>query len=278
MKIKGSNGTYDIGDIIADNSDVRTRRCSNTAGRELMCQIAVDASKNAALARNALVLTQLAEASDKVEAEYARHQEEAGIPAVPLNYNIAFPELVDSFILLEQGARQINILGFRNVDELSRVSPLVKLWKGDLRVDLRTSAWIMGKLLKTIAFAHNNGISVVDISGNNVLIEPDQHYVFVFNWARSIIHDDGAVPSRTIRDEIKRSAKLVIKALGDDLDRACPNEVDLPYVRYLYHLATNGESSAFKAHKTFYEVVDSLCENPDSEWERGFYKFTTLPL
>ena len=272
MKIKGNNGTYEVGDIIADNKEIRTRRCTGAEDRELLCQIAVDSSKNAGLARNALMLTQLAEASNRVEAEYAS---QGG--TVPLNYNIAFPELIDSFVLLEQGARQINILGFRHVSELHRLIPLVKLWKQGLRVDLRTSAWIMGKLLKTIAFAHNNSVEVSDISGNNVLIEPDQHYVFVFNWASAITHD-GEVPSTVIREEIKRAAKVVIRALGDDLEVACPNEVDLPYVNYLYHLATSGESNAFRAHKTFYEVVDALCENPDSEWERGFYKFTTLPL
>lgn len=260
---------YEIGEVVAENARYRIRQCRNSSGRELLFQVAIDAAQNQYLSRNAWFLTKLRKRSDDIDAK------QIATGNRPYNYRLGFPELIEDIIVESQGSRQLNILGFVGIDKLSKVIPLVKLWKDSLRVDLRSSAWMMGKLLKIISFAHDNRIAVGDLSGNNVLIDPDQHYIIVFDWSQATIHE-GNVPAKSIREEIKLAAQLIIKALGDDLECARTNDLDLSYTNYLQYLATNGESDAVKAHKNFYNVVDSLCENPDSTWELGFYNFVTL--
>lgn len=270
--VTGKNGEYEIGDMVARNPRYRLYNCIDGDGRELLFQVAADTSYNGELSKNAWVLSRLAQRSDEIEAEYAALQ--AGKEwVVPLNYNLAFPQVHDSFIAQ---AKQVNILGFRNVASVKSIIPLVKIWKDSLRVDLRTSAWMAGKLLKLLVFTHDHRFQVGDgkISGNNVLIEPDEHYILIFDWSGAIIHDE-QVPAKIRRGEIKAAAQVIIKALGDDLECARENDADVPYTNYLRSLAVSGESDASKAHETFYRIVDELCENPDSVWEKGFYKFTT---
>lgn len=276
---------YTIGDVVAENKDYRLRKCWETiTGRELLLQIANDISKSAGLSRNAWILTKLANSAEEIDEKRNTESKK------PLGFKYGFPELLDSAIVSidslitirddivdwgDQRTRQVNVLGFRNVNSLVNIIPLVKLWKDSLRVDLRSSAWMLGKLLKLISFAHSNQFEIGDISGNNILIDPNNHYIIAFNWANAIIHEDG-VPSSIVKQEIKKAASLIIKALGEDLSLTIVNDADNVYVDYIKHLATNGESDTFEAHKTFYEIVDSLCNNPDSVWKPGFYKFTTL--
>lgn len=268
--ITGKNGNYDVWDVVAENAVYRVRRCTDSHSRELLFQIVIDANQNNKLALNALALSRLKAASNEIEKEYAESGSEGS-----LNYDLGFPELYDSFILTAQGSRQANVLGFRGVETVGSIIPLVRIIKSPARIDLRTSAWIMGKLLKIIAFAHGHRFEIGKISGNNVLIEPDKHYVVIFDWSGSTLHEH-SVPPSVRRNEIKLAAQSVIKVLGGDLDSVCENDADLPYTRYLQSLATSGESDADRAHKTFYGIVDSLCEDPLSVWERGFYEFTTV--
>lgn len=269
MIFNGKRDSYTVGEIVAENQRYRIRKCLNSDGRELLFQIAIDATQNRHLSKNAWFLTKLRQRSDAID----QRQEEAG--GMLYNYCCGFPELLDDIIVPSQGSRQINILGFTNVDKVSNLVPLVKLWKDSLRVDLRNSAWMMGKLLKILSFAHDNRIEVNDISGNNILIDPYQHYTIVFDWSHSVIHEE-VVPAKIVREEIKLAAQAIIKALGDDLDRARFNDADISYTNYLQYLVSNGESDAAKAHHNFYDIVDSLCENPDSVWESGFCDFVAL--
>jgi len=258
--------------MVAKNSRYRLYNCTDEDGRELLFQVAADSSHNGEISRNAWVLSRLAKRSDEIEAEYAATQTGADW-VVPLNYKLGFPEVHDSFITQ---TKQVNILGFRNVPSVKSMIPVIKIWKDSLRVDLRTSAWMAGKLLKLLVFTHDHRFQVGDgqISGNNLLIEPDEHYILIFDWSKAVIHD-GQVSAKVKRGEIKAAAQVIIEALGDDLERAQENEHDVTYTNYLRSLAVSGESDASKAHETFYRIIDDLCENPDSVWEKGFYKFTT---
>jgi hypothetical protein len=273
MIVTGKNGSYDVGDLVAENSKYRLRRCI-CEDRQMLFQIATDASHNAELAKNGWALQTLKAASDSVEAAH----KEAGHEGC-LNYALGFPALEDSFIFDGQGSRQVNILSFHGItDALDAVVPMLKIWKDGLRVDLQTSAWMLGKLLKTISFAHDNRIQVYNITGNNVLAHFDLHYIVVFDWSSSVVHEK-SVPSLAIRNEIKQATKLAISALGGDLDRARTDDSDLPYTRFLQSLAYDGMSDARKAHQAFYQIVDSLCDNPEvPHWKAGFHHFTTFDL
>lgn len=266
---------YILGSLVNENASHSIYRCEDEAGRQLLAQFG-----DRYVVKNAWILQKLATRAVEIEHVFQKlmhNEENAENTAQSLNYNLGFPELIKSIALEATKDTKwisVNILGFRGVDDIELMIPLVKFQKSGIRVDLRTSAWIMGKLLKIISFAHDFRIEIGRINGNNILIHPDKHYVVVFDWSYATIHDT-TLKHLTISEEIKAAAKLVIKVLGTDLEKVVEHNTDYLYINFLKSLANDGESSAKRAHKKFYDIVDLLCENPDSVWEKGFYNFTT---
>jgi len=225
---------------------------------------------NGALSRTAFVLTELARLALQLEDEYAEKN-----PGKALGYQFGFPELVASFICPEQGHRQINVLAFREIETVWQMKPLINIISKDqMRVDLRTSAWIMGKLLKLLDFVHSQDYAIKLVTTSNILIEPDQHYVMFFDWMDAEIFT-GVIPMEKRRSEIANVAKAVIRVLGGDLNkRIIPNDGDGcfgQYADFLWRLARRGESRAEHAHRQFYDMIDEF-------WPREFYPFTVKPL
>jgi len=271
IEITNGSHVYKVGERAGETGKYRLYLCRDETGRQCLLQITTAIEHNGGLQRAAYVLRELKSRADELEAEYTHVKTD---PKVLLNYELGFPELVDSFIDQAQGGRQINILAFRNVDDVSRMVPLTNITEKDrLRVDLRTSGWIMGKLLKILVFASSEGFSI-DSTGNNILIEPEQHYVLIFDWTAAQIHSK-AIPAEMRRQQISHLAQAVIAVLGGDLETGTfpddGEEASDRYTGYLLQLACGGESNAERAHVKFYEVIDSL-------WPRKFYPFTTKPL
>jgi hypothetical protein len=152
--IKSDSYAYEVGKKVAEAGNYRLYLCSqNGTNRQCLLQIATSPEHNGALQRAVYILKELKRRADEVEAEYADVKKDSKIF---LNYDLGFPEIVDSFVYSEQGGRQINILEFKNVEDVGSMVPLINITKKDrLRVDLKTSAWIMGKLLKLYSFVNN---------------------------------------------------------------------------------------------------------------------------
>lgn len=277
VEIKSSSHVYeyDTGDIVAKakNGSYEIYMCAQDGTRQCLLKIATASEHNGVLQRAAYILKELERRADELEAEYSLVKTD---PNVLLNYQLGFPELVDSFIAKEQGGLQVNVLVFRCVEDIGRMVPLTNITKKDgRRVDLKTSAWIMGRSLKLLEFTFSGGFSV-DSSGSNILIEPDEHYVLIFDWTMSEIYQ-GGVPIETRLLQIAQAARAVITVLGGDWKTGFfPNDGDEPeafgpYTNYLLRLARGNESNAERAYKEFYELVDKL-------WERKYHPFTTKLL
>ena len=234
------------------------------------------AAYNGILDRGSFVLRELAVKAVKLEEDYANHRR---YPEERLNYQFGFPEVVDSFVLKEQGGRRINILAFPCLEARSpilNVSTLVPLHnilhKDNKRVDLRTSAWIMGKILKLLAFVHDHGVELGGMDLTTILIQPDEHFVILFDWERARTHPE-VVPLDQTRQEIMDAAKTVIILLGGDrATRTFPEDVSTvegfePYTQYLLSLAAGSQANALIAHGEFYQLLKRM------GW-RGFHPFT----
>lgn len=238
-------------------------------GRQCLLQIATTVEYNGELQRSAYILEKLTLHAEKLEEEYKNVKTD---PNALLNYQLGFPELVDSFIYQEQGGRQINILAFRNVENVKDMVPLINITvKNNSRIDLRTSAWIMGKALKMLDFVHAQGISVNLMTDKNILTNT-QHYVVIFDWSKAQIYEQ-TVPRDIQCREISQAAQAVIVALGGNVKTEIfPENDSKEYIDYLLKLARgNMSGGAKKAHEDFYEIVDRT-------WEREFYPFTVEPL
>jgi serine/threonine protein kinase len=272
-EIKNGSYLYQVGKMVGETGFYRLYLCrSDRTERQCLLQIATSAEQNGELERAAYVLKELKRRAEELEQEYAKVKSEEN---VMLNYDLGFPELIDSFVCQEQGKRRINILAFKNVAKVGQLVPLTNITNKDhLRVDLRTSAWIMGKLLKLLVFAHSEGIAAGSLSGGNILIEPDQHYVLIFDWSAAQT-SAREVPNDLKRQEISQAAQSVVTVLGGDLKTGVfPDDGEEVFGRYTEHilrLAQGKERITERAHAEFYKLVDSL-------WERKFYPFTTKPL
>jgi len=272
MIMQGQEARYIVGNAVGDGGWYRLYICQ-VVGTDKQCllQIAASPAHNGALERSSHILAMLKKQSDALEKEYA----DKGHKGV-LNYDLCFPEVHETFISTEQGNRRVNILSFRNVPNIGDMVPLSNITaKSRRRVDLRTSAWIMGKTLKVLTFAHSLGIAIRLVNDSNILINPDQHYVVVFDWSQSFTHPD-IVPAERRVEDISQAARAVITALGGGLDsRSFITDVTSPasgrYIDFLYSMARGMYRDAAAAHKRHYEIVDDL-------WERKFYPFTSLPL
>lgn len=273
MQIRNGPQSYEVGKKVAKAKNYALYLCIQIeTERQCLLQITNDAKDNAAVDRIAYILKEFNRYADELEEEYAKDSKNAG---KVLNYNLGFPELMDSFICREQGGRRINILAFRCVESVHNMIPLINITAKDrLRIDLRTSGWIMGKTLKIIDFAHSAGIAVNLTKGNNILIEKDNHYVVIFDWALAQVYSE-EIPEEVRRQDISQAAQAVITALGGDWeDGFLPNDGDeafVVYTDYLLRLARGSESRAKRAHQGFYEIVDMF-------WKREFYPFTTKTL
>lgn len=273
MEIVNGAKKYGLHGKVADTEGYRLYLCVEQAtARQCLLQVAAEDKHNGALDRAAYILGELKRLSDELEEEYAQVKKD---PKVMLNYDLGFPELLDSFICQEQGGRRINILAFKFVEDVSKMVPLTNIISKDRqRVDLRTSVWIMGKLLKLLVFTHSANISAGLLGGNNILIEPDQHYVQIFDWSSAKIHQDG-LPVEIRCREISHAAQAVIAVLGGNYQTGVfPDDGDpgfARYTQYLLKLARGGETKVERAHAQFYELVDGL-------WKREFYPFAVKPL
>jgi len=272
--ITGPTNSYKIGRQVRRNSVFNMYLCvQEGTGRKCLFQIAADATQNGALDRATYILGELLRKAAELDEAYAKVKAET---ASPLNYQFGLPEPIESFICGEQDGRRVNILGFAGVEDVEVMVPLRNIPEKDReRVDLKTSVWPLGKVLKTLALAHSLGFENGRVNITEILIEHEKHYVVLFNWTRAVIHPDGVVPSSIRRREITQAARAIITILGGDYEtRKFPDDGETGADAYLLHLlglADGGQSDAHVAHDRFYELIDEL-------WGKEYHPYTSIPL
>ncbi|HEU5114525.1 MAG TPA: hypothetical protein VFT82_02035, partial [Candidatus Paceibacterota bacterium] len=224
---KGSE--YGVGELLGETEEFRLYECVLPDGSPGILKIATTPGHNGVLDREAFILDILRKEAVAVEAEYARVKPDS---KKKLNYAFNFPSLVESFISPEQEGRRVLIVHFHEISkELADLAPLGHLASREhVRVDARTSAWILGKLLKILVFAHSLGITFVTIDGDNILINREEHYVALFDWSKAIRTSRGQrPPSAATRGDIESVAREVVLALGGNPATATiPDDPDLP--------------------------------------------------
>lgn len=271
--IESPNGNrYELMEKMAEAERYNLYACRIDVGRIGMLKIAKTVMYNGELDREAFILERLKTRAREIEEEYAEVKTD---PKDILNYDLQFPELVESFICQQQGNRRINILAFKDVPDARRLKPLSGVTKKERkRIDLRTSVWIMGKLLKLLVLTFGECIAINMTSGNNILIEPDQHYVLIFDWTMAKPYSD-EIPMEIRALEIAQAAQAVRIAIGADRKGAIEDPSREKgfdrYVQYLDTLAAGNESVADRAHERFYAIARSF-------WGREFHPFTTFSL
>ena len=271
--ITSPNGaTYQVDEKQLGSTDVFTSyECTLPDGTPAILKIASTVENNGLLDREAYVLETLKEAAEQLEEEYASGVG-AGKPS--LNNHFFFPNLIETFIASDQDDRRVSVLKFPIATEkLSELVPLSYLVYDNLCVDPRTSAWILGKLLKLLVFTHQQGVYLGAITMENILIKKKEHLVCFYDWTEAVVTDNEVPQTRASR-EIASITNQVLIILGASTDGSLPADKQIPDSRYedfLKHLSLGKESDAYTAHKKFYELIRSL-------WPREYHEFTTKVL
>lgn len=270
---KGANlDTYPAGKPVGEFATFNLYECqvSDPDDRTGILKIATAVKYNSLLDREGLVLQMLKDAADRIELEYGKKY-----PDKRMNYQLLFPVLEATFVAPEQGNRRVNIIHFPELAEKREdLIPLSNITSDGFRIDPKSSAWIMGKFLKSLVFTHSINISIGGIDASKLIIHPKNHLVNIFDWSEAILHT-GKIPEEVVRMEISALARIVVKLLGGDLEhRTLPESdqlVDNRFVTFLMQLAKEGSPSANQAHQDFYTIVESM-------WERKYHPFTTIRL
>jgi hypothetical protein len=270
VELKHGDSLYLVGELVAKAANYRLYVCEDAStGAQGLLQIAAELEHNGGLERAAFVLRELKQISDELEVANAKLPDEK-----PLHYDRLFPGLLSSFVSESQGNRRINILAIKDVAAVTSMVPMSNLLTRDrLRIDLRTSAWIMGRLLKLLGLTHSQGYAVRMLSANNVVLSPKDHFMVVLDWSSVHTYQDG-VPSESRKDDIAQAAQTVFAVIGGNPttgEYTYRSEQDNRYVDLLWSLASRRENDALRAHDEFYKLVREL-------WGIKFYPFTTLPL
>ncbi len=274
MEINSPAGNvYSVVKRLGGTDNFRLYECHDPDGQQLILKVAAETEDNALLDHEAYMLGLLYNAAGKLEILYrAQAGEEKA-----LNYQFLFPTLVETFILESQGERRVNILSFAEIcKNIGELVPLAHIWSRDqVRVDERTSAWMLGKFLKLLTFAHNQGVTINKLDGDNLLINREQHYVAVFDWSTACYAPE-EVGAPDVRTEISAITNEVLRVLGGvagtgkEIQPAWPDS-DARYFKLLYDLATGEFDDAKQAHAAFYATIDDI-------WPRGFHPYTAFPL
>lgn len=269
VSITSTRSQYDILKQVAHTSSYRLYLCKDASGTGYLLQIAAERASNGGLERAAFVLRMLMNASRRRDREYAITHE-----GKRLHYDRLFPELVETFISSEQQERRVNILAFTDVPDVARLLPLSNLKSKDrLRIDPKTDAWILGRVLKLLTLVHAEGITVRTLSANNILLERDLHFSIILDWSSAWMHPE-LVPLDDATTDIARAAQAAYGALGDvNSGNYSFEDADLRYIDLLRLLKDGGVGplNALQAHTLFYEQVREI-------WPDEFHPFTALPL
>jgi hypothetical protein len=233
-------------------------------------KISLDVSGNGRLDREALILRDI-----ETEVERIRSTEVPGTTHSGLHYEKCFPRLKESFLFKKQGNRRINIIEVLDTDTVETLVP-IEQWRTRerVRIDPKSSAWIVGRLLKSFTLTQPIGIGVGKIDGGNILVNAEKHRAFFFDWTDAYQYES-FVPPEKVGEEIALATKQIFIALGGNLSLGTlPSSEQLTDTRYaelLLEFMSGRERNPDQAAQRFYKLVRDM-------WVAEFHPFSTIPL
>lgn len=257
---------YEIVKPLGQSPQFNLYECAFADGHPGIFKITSDVKHNDPLDREAFILRSMATRAAELDAQTTEKN--------LFNYGAFFPELIDSFVAQDQEGRRANVMRFSGgIQKLEDLTALLGLCEIEqVRVDPRTGAWILGKLLKILSFAHRMGISNPRISSDNILIERELHGLILFDWSQAALHSEGVVPRFIASQELSLAGLVTLEILGGDPDaETLPNDAQLQDNRFqdfIRKLANGTMFDALRAHREFYDLIWTL-------WPRKFHPFTT---
>lgn len=267
--LNGVRYSYEVGRVVAVTAAYQLCLASEvTSGTPCLLQVASERLHNGGLARAAYILDLFADASRGYDEEYGRLHD-----GKRLHYDRLFPARVESFEAAELGKRRVNALTFTDVTSVAALLPLANVLQKDrLVLDLKTGAWVMGRLLKLLGFTHEQGVAIRTLGPNNILLDTDQHFAIVLDWTSALMFQE-EVDRDAVRHDIACAARTVLVSnglWGGNVPYSLTAD-EQRYIGLLQSFARGSSTDAVKAHRQFYDLLNKI-------WPVEFHPFTTMPL
>lgn len=263
--ISGASGDYQLRRQIGNTDQYRLYECGLPDGRWGILKIATDRSYNGNLQREDFNLSKMMRESLEVDRGRAEREK--------YDHHVGFPKVEESFILESQDKRRVNVLSFIEwINDISLLEPAFYIVDRDQeQVDPRTGAWMIGKPLKTLSFAHRYGIANKAMSRSNLLLNKKEHWAIVFDWTQSEFNSDPHILRKAFRDDIAQLALVGIEIMGGDLKTGkLPDHEQLTdgrYERLIREMAEGKYDDALELHGIFYKLIREL-------WPKEFHPYT----
>jgi hypothetical protein len=181
----GSSGSFEIFGIPSTTDPVplvqtgtyKLYVTSTPSGKDGLMKVSATPDAVDNLFTEMLLLRSLQAEADRLDDE-ARERGER-----PYYYGAQFPRVLESVRLND--TRCVFFLGYHpDIESYRQLIPLSLLTQHE-RVDLKSIQWILGKLLRLLAFVHSQGSAIGLTDASNVLLETDLHGVFVLDFSRA---------------------------------------------------------------------------------------------
>lgn len=274
-QIDGPSGNvYTIGGLLGQNEVYDTYKCTLPDGRICFAKVAAMNAMNGRLDREVYILNQIAEHTVRIEASYA----EKFPGSAPLNYHICFPKAEETFLFVDKaGKRRVSIVSlFELTENITDLAPMAYIGsRENTRVDPKTSAWMLGKMLKVLVFTHSIGLSLGSLSGEKILLQRDNHLVALLDLTNAVFTGDERLDEESARIEIMQLAQAVFDVLGGNFALGTiPEDKQLPddrYAAFLKSLADGKETSAKNAHMMHYSLIEEM-------WGIKYHPYTAYEI
>ena len=176
------------------------------------------------------------------------------------HYGWLFTKPIDLFMEETQGNRYISVYAIPEIKP-EDITSMTKLCN-NVEIDVRTSVWIIGRLLKIYGFFElmsledSNVTKYPQFSADSYLIDPKHHRVLFYNCPSKVYEDV------TASDYIKAISNFMLGWVCANDD---PDEQE--YVELLKDFAEKGRGKASEAHTELYDLVKE-------KWGIQYYPFT----
>ena len=239
---------------LAETKTYRLYVAKLPSGQLGLMKIALTSKFNNLIVKESQILKSMQRLAQEIDEKRTKSKE------TPPFYGAMFPQVIEEF---DAGGRRAMFLGYKEcIDNFKQLVPLSVITATE-RVDLQTTHWVLGKLLKLLTFFHSWGITYAInlVNTSNVLVETNLHGVFVLDFSEAIEE-----PMKKDRiNDIMAAGKMAWEIAGGTDDNDPPFDKDImswqSYTNYLNFIRRlmNGETDdAYEELFSIYELSDQI--------------------
>lgn len=232
-----------------------------------------------ALEREVRMLHTLHQIAEEVDAEWTKN------PNKPF-HGANFPIVLET--LQPEDNKLVVFLGYHDSIATYRQLTPLSLIAATERVDMQTGTWMLGKLLKTLVFAHDLGMTLGLTDTSNIFVETSVHGVLVFDLTNA--NDDASADE--MKAEVSAAARIIWQVVGGDDSKEPPHDLaimsEATHAEFVMHLKRmmDGKTDGSRAeHVMIYTDDTGLADrtwpkvpNADSSgMKRPWHEYCTYP-